>query len=174
MGIRGRYCFIVPVCDSAIYSYFCPGDEESIVLRTWSDPPASAGKDRTGVLAALILALTYTPRAGIAHDYMLTRIGVEPYREYLFKVLFGMKIEAAEGTLGQPGMLEMCETRPTSILGFLDWMDERWGDVAGEQRPEKQDDVEVFPGVHGWLIKEMGFAKDDLERIRSNLGVVSR
>lgn len=83
-----------------------------------------------------------------------------------------MKIDVAAG-LAQSGVLEMCETWDTTILGFLDWMDERWGDVAGEQKSGKEDDVEIFPGVHGWLVKEMGFEEDDLERIRSNLRVVN-
>jgi len=43
----------------------------------------------------------------------------------------------------------MCEIWDTTILGSLDWMDERWGDVAGEQKCGKEDDVEVFPGVLG-------------------------
>jgi len=28
-------------------------------------------------------------------------------------------------------------------------MDERWGDVAGERKCGKEDDVDVFPGVLG-------------------------
>jgi len=59
--------------------------------------------------------------------------------------------------MAQPGVLEMCEIWDTTILGFLDWMDERWGDVAGEQKCGQKDDVEIFPGVLGWLIKENGF-----------------
>ncbi|KAF8859968.1 hypothetical protein BDZ45DRAFT_801212 [Acephala macrosclerotiorum] len=47
----------------------------------------TAGKDRTGVLSALILALLDTPSETIAQDYALTRIGVEPFRMYLLKVL---------------------------------------------------------------------------------------
>jgi hypothetical protein len=87
-----------------------------------------------------------------------------------------MRIEIAAGAgtkneLAEPGVLEMCETWGTTILGFLDWMDERWGDVAGEGREGKEDGI--YPGVYGWLIKEMGFEEGDLEKIRSNLGVVS-
>ena len=36
-----------------------------------------AGKDRTGVFAAIVLALAGAPRELIAHDYELTRIGIE-------------------------------------------------------------------------------------------------
>lgn len=69
-----------------------------------------------------------------------------------------------EKGLAEPGVLEMCETRETSILGFLDWMDETWGD-AGNQG-------DTCPGVHGWFIKEMGFEKSDRDKIEARLGVI--
>ena len=80
-----------------------------------------------------------------------------------------MTIENAVGAgmekrLAEPGVLEMCETRETSILGFLDWMDETWGGDAGNQR-------DTCPGVHGWFIKEMGFENSDRDKIEARLGV---
>lgn len=131
--------------------------------------PSTAGRDRTGVLAALILALCNTPRAVIAQDYILTRIGVEPFREYLFQHFFGMEVKNAvesgmeKDSVG-PGVLEMCETRETTILRFLDWMDTRWGDAG------KRGDT--CPGVHGWFVKELGFQESDWEKIKVNLGVI--
>lgn len=47
-----------------------------------------AGKDRTGVLAAVILGLVGADADTINHDYCLTRIGTEPAREFLTKKLF--------------------------------------------------------------------------------------
>ncbi|KAA6410174.1 MAG: hypothetical protein FRX48_05595 [Lasallia pustulata] len=128
----------------------------------------TAGRDRTGVLAALVLALCHTPRAVIAQEYILTRIGIEPFRNYLFEQFFGMSVENAAGAgmekgLAGPGVLEMCETRETSILGFLDWMDEKWGDVGNQGH--------TCPGVHGWFIKEMGFEDSDRDKIEARLGV---
>lgn len=68
-----------------------------------------------------------------------------------------------EKGLAGPGVLEMCETRETSILGFLDWMDEKWGDVGNQGH--------TCPGVHGWFIKEMGFEDSDRDKIEARLGV---
>lgn len=48
----------------------------------------SAGKDRTGILAAIILDLAGADAETIDHDYNLTRIGVEPAREFLLKQMF--------------------------------------------------------------------------------------
>ncbi|KAL9615746.1 MAG: hypothetical protein Q9160_009290 [Pyrenula sp. 1 TL-2023] len=129
----------------------------------------TAGRDRTGVLAALILALCNTPRAVIVQDYFLTRVGVEPFREYLFRHFFKMESETAaepgmKSTSAGPGVLEMCETRETTILRFLDWMDKKWGDAG------KQGDT--CPGVRGWFIKELGFQELDWEKVKANLKVI--
>lgn len=48
-----------------------------------------AGKDRTGIAIALILALAGVPQEAIVHDYTLTRIGIEPVRELLQVKLMG-------------------------------------------------------------------------------------
>lgn len=48
---------------------------------------SEAGKDRTGILAAHILSLVKTPQKYIAYDYVLTRIGIELFREYLVGAL---------------------------------------------------------------------------------------
>ena len=42
-----------------------------------------AGKDRTGVAVALILGVAGVPPSYISHEYALTRIGIEPVREFL-------------------------------------------------------------------------------------------
>ncbi len=60
------------------------------------------------------------------------------------------------------GVCEMCEVRESSILAFLDWMDEEWG---GGGRVG-----DTVPGVHGWLVGEMGFGKGVLDRFVASLG----
>jgi hypothetical protein len=90
--------------------------------------------------------------------------------------MLGTGVEATAGAeikdrFLEPGVLEMCETRGRMILAFLDWMDERWGEVVGRGEDQKEDCV--YPGVEGWMIKQMGFKEADLEKIRKNLGVTS-
>jgi len=107
----------------------------------------TAGKDRTGVLSALIISLIGVPKEIIAEDYAMTRIGVEPAREQLLRILqeqIGCKIEEA-------GMEEMCEVRGENMIAFLDMVEERWG------------------GVEGYLEQKLELEKDDVWKIRSNL-----
>jgi hypothetical protein len=76
-----------------------------------------AGKDRTGVLAALILALMDTPPDIIAKDYVLTRIGVEPFREKLLGqllLMLGRERDSWDSTgkgFEEPGMGGLCGVR---------------------------------------------------------------
>jgi len=60
------------------------------------------------------------------------------------------------------GVREMCEVRESSILAFLDWMDDEWG---GGGRVG-----DTVPGVHGWLVEEMGLGEVDRDRIVARLG----
>lgn len=55
-----------------------------------------AGKDRTGVLAGLIHSLAGSSLEIITHDNLLTRIGIEPVREFLIAKLVGVNATPAE------------------------------------------------------------------------------
>ena len=181
--------------------FFCPKKNEKkktrvIIPCSHNINLKTAGRDRTGVLAALLLALCRTPRALIAHDYLLTRIGVEPHRDFLFTSFFGTsaakseaKFEATRGVgkMGAEekkkkeetkagGLRELCEVRESSILAFLDWMDEEWGSaceggrsVGGEEQHDEEEEKETASGVRGWLIDEMGFDDGNLDRIVERL-----
>lgn len=121
----------------------------------------TAGKDRTGVLSALILALLDTPQETIAQDYALTRIGVEPFRMYLLKVLLEqMGKETFEDALEEPGMEQLCGMKGSNILFLLEHMNEKWG---------SQGAGTTYPGVDRYLTKELGFQKEDLEKIKAKL-----
>jgi hypothetical protein len=143
------------------------------VFRRLMDPDAeggilfhcSAGKDRTGVLAALILALVGASREEIAEDYVLTRVGVDLFRAHLIEVLLKMIGKTGEDGLKEPGVEEMCGVKRQTILDFLDWMDEKWGDTG------KTSAGAMYPGVDGYLVKELDFTVEEVNEIRSNLGV---
>jgi protein tyrosine/serine phosphatase len=80
----------------------------------------AAGKDRTGVLSALLLDVLGAPRPAIAEDYAMTSerlpqvlerlVGMEPYREML------------EGTLASDH-----EARAENMIAFLEALDTRHG-----------------------------------------------
>ena len=114
-----------------------------------------AGKDRTGVLAALILSIFEAPEQVIAEDYALTRVGTEPFRDILMGKLV-QYIGDGEGVgLDVPGMEEMCSTRGPSIIAFLKSMDDKWG---GEGK-----------GVKGYLNEVVGLSEEDLVRIKARV-----
>lgn len=88
----------------------------------------TAGKDRTGVLAALIESLAGAEKSTIAENYSLTRIGVEPGRELLTSLL-----QNAFGgvDIRTPGFKELSSNDGAFILAFLDRVEERWSSVEG-------------------------------------------
>ncbi|RDL39357.1 uncharacterized protein BP5553_03697 [Venustampulla echinocandica] len=128
----------------------------------------NAGKDRTGVLAALILALMHSVPEEISRDYALTRIGIEPFREYLLKSLLQQMGKTPDDeTFSEPGMEAICGTRGDTILALLEWMDGKWGAFSAEQ--DQSDKKGAFTGVEGYLIERLGFDKEEVEKIKSRL-----
>ncbi|KAH6681782.1 tyrosine phosphatase family-domain-containing protein [Halenospora varia] len=137
------------------------GKGEGILLH------CTAGKDRTGLIAAMILALTGASKEDIARDYALTRIGIEPFREYLLRALLSqMGKSLEEGAIEEPGMQELSGTKGDNILAVLDWMDEKWGQDANDLAPQKS-----YPGVVGYMITKLDFPPEEIGRIRRNISV---
>lgn len=110
-----------------------------------------AGKDRTGVLAALTLLLIGRPHDEIIHDYILTRVGLESVRENLTQALalhFGSDHLSPEAF----GMLELSSVRAQSMACFLKTLESSYEG-----------------GVHGYLTTKLGFSAADIEQMRHNL-----
>lgn len=107
----------------------------------------TAGKDRTGVLAALILRLMNASDDAITNDYALTRIGREPARERSITRLARepMFAEAPEA------MLNMLSCRAETMTAFLHVLDEEYG------------------GAEGYLRSHCNFTEDDINLVRHNL-----
>jgi len=119
-----------------------------------------AGKDRTGILSALIMALMDAPKEEIAKDYALTRIGIEPFREYLLSALIQqMGKTLAPDKIQEPGMEQLCGVRGPTIVAVLEWMNEKWGDGGKGSHP----------GVEGYLTQELGLGLETIEKIKKNL-----
>lgn len=120
----------------------------------------TAGRDRTGVLAALIHGIVESPQDVIGADYALTRIGVEPFRERLLQSLqqqMGRTIDF--GSFDEPGLENMYNTKAPIIVAFLESMDGKYG----------RSEMGNYPGVKGYLAQELGLTADDLSRIKSRL-----
>ena len=104
-----------------------------------------AGKDRTGVLAALITLLAQgedrdEALSAAQRDYDLTRVGIEPVRELLLaKVLSYGNVD------------------PKDAGGFADL-----GAFLVELSRE-------YGGVHAYLSNHLGFTSEEIQHIRANL-----
>ncbi|CAH0035922.1 unnamed protein product [Clonostachys rhizophaga] len=119
----------------------------------------TAGKDRTGIMTALIFDLVGAPNDVIANEYALTRIGLEPHREkFLPHIIksYGKDKSAAnpDGTLSEEDIAKL-----THLLGsykevmaaFLERLKEEYG------------------GAEGYVKNHLGLSDDDINEIRTNL-----
>jgi len=107
----------------------------------------TAGKDRTGILAALLLKLADVDDQTIAEDYALTRIGREPARE---KVMARLRKEPLFASNNEAA-LNMFSCRPDTMLAFLSLLEEKYG------------------GVEGYLKGVVQLTGEDISTIRSNI-----
>ncbi|KAK1828267.1 tyrosine-protein phosphatase [Podospora conica] len=108
----------------------------------------SAGRDRTGIASAMLLALAGTDAETIELDYMLSRIGTEAAREILMG--FALKGSGA-ASVDTPGFRNMCELRVSCWRRF----------VRGLERE--------FGGWEGYVTGTLGFSGEELEVIKRNL-----
>ncbi|EEQ28874.1 hypothetical protein McanMca71_001062 [Microsporum canis] len=121
------------------------------VLRNPNQPflvHCTAGKDRTAVAISLLLSLAGVPQEAITHDYVLTRIGVEPVRDILLAKMTGE--------------------------GEVDWDSEVMKIVAGCEANAMVSFLEKLEksfkgGAEGYVVNELGFSIEEVEDIRQNL-----
>ncbi|KAJ5785225.1 uncharacterized protein N7503_010437 [Penicillium pulvis] len=111
----------------------------------------SAGKDRTGVLSALILLLIGRPHEEIIIDYLYTRVGLESVRENLTNAL---ALHAGTDHLSPEanGMLELSGVRASAMEAFL-----------------KTFETTYDGGVEIYLNTQLGFSFEDIVLMRKNL-----
>jgi protein-tyrosine phosphatase len=81
----------------------------------------AAGKDRTGMVVALVLRTVGVPRAEIANDYTLS---AECLRDQ-----FESELAAAENEDARAHVRELNDLQPANILGMLDRVDQVFGGI---------------------------------------------
>ncbi|MAJ87363.1 MAG: tyrosine-protein phosphatase [Cellvibrionales bacterium TMED148] len=106
----------------------------------------AAGKDRTGMAAALILAALDIPRATIIDDYMLTEkhFDSDNLMTIIEKHLFDANVEYWE----RDWLLPYCTVSVENIEAFFNAIDERFG------------------SVEHYLDQALNFGQDDRESLR--------
>lgn len=116
-----------------LYAHFVTqsGEELRTILRLLSDEHAFpalfycvAGKDRTGIVAAIILKLLGVPDAAIAADYAATADSFERFLE----------LAAQDGALGElaaghQAAQSLLGAEAETMLSFLGWMAAEYGSV---------------------------------------------
>ncbi|KAF8457523.1 protein-tyrosine phosphatase-like protein [Terfezia claveryi] len=109
----------------------------------------TAGKDRTGVICALILMLAGVRDEDIAKEYAYTAEGLASVKEGMLQYL--MKDKASMDGGGRERAENMLSSKPESMLRFVEIVRSEYG------------------GVEGYMMNTLGFTKDEIETIRSHL-----
>ncbi|OJA18919.1 hypothetical protein AZE42_07863 [Rhizopogon vesiculosus] len=129
------------------------------ILRHVRDKPnapfifhCTAGKDRTGIVAAILLKLVSVDNHNIAQDYSLTRVGREPDRPKVLERLMKEPLFAANSEAA----MRMLTSRYETMLAFLNLLEDKYG------------------GVETYVKTYTGLTDEDLQTIRSNLVVPTK
>ncbi|WP_068079533.1 tyrosine-protein phosphatase [Novosphingobium rosa] len=109
----------------------------------------TAGKDRTGIAAALVLTSLGVPRETVIEDYLLTN-----------RYLDGSKMMHAGTRTNNPSLAAMAKM-PPEVLRAMMAADRSYIEAAFKV-------IDQHPGgADGYLRDEMGLSKADLTRLRS-------
>ncbi|KAL7922801.1 protein-tyrosine phosphatase-like protein [Trichoderma austrokoningii] len=107
----------------------------------------TAGKDRTGVLCALILSLCDVPDAAVAEEYGLTTQGMAAAKPALVKYLVSTPAFAGD----EEGAERMLSSKPEAMVATLAMVRKEWG------------------SVEGYFLKEAKLSPETISRVRQKL-----
>jgi len=138
LGLRGMNRLMLRMSSKGIREAF-----DYVLVALESNPKHGvvvgclAGKDRTGLVIAMILECVGVPRKYILQDYAITatRIEQEPYfKKYLIDSLLHAKIDPKEWMKAPEGYLE----------DTLEYIDEKYGGIASYLRTIGKFNSECF------------------------------
>jgi protein tyrosine/serine phosphatase len=109
-----------------------------------------AGRDRTGVVAGLLLTLAGASEELIAFDYILSRVGIEPARE---KLLASLGKGQMNVDMAAPGFRNLANLKASCWKAFAKAVDAEYG------------------GFEGYVTGTLGFSEEEVAKIKSNLMV---
>ncbi|KAI1487961.1 protein-tyrosine phosphatase-like protein [Biscogniauxia mediterranea] len=144
-GYRDMYLEVIDVYQDswkAILEHIRDRPQEPFLVH------CTAGRDRTGVLAGLLLALAGASEDVIILDWLLSRIGTEPVRQMLLQfALLGSDASSQD----QPGFYNLTSLRRSCWETYAAALQKRYGG------PEK------------FVTDQLGFSQEDLAKIKQNL-----
>jgi hypothetical protein len=107
----------------------------------------TAGKDRTGLLAALLLSLAGVSDEVISEEYALTDIGLAPLRELFVERLLKNPVLAGD----EDGVRNMVSSKRENMLASLEMIQNE------------------FEGCEGYMRKWCGLGDEEIEVLRNRL-----
>lgn len=107
----------------------------------------TAGKDRTGVICALVLSLCGVPDDAVAHEYSLTDLGLGHRRDEFITAL----TRAGPLKDNPAAAARMVSSRPAAMMGTLALIRREYG------------------GVEEFVRGRCGLSDEEIEQIRKNL-----
>lgn len=109
----------------------------------------TAGKDRTGVLVALLYLLCGVGPATVAEEYSLTDLGLRDLKGLFSERL--LKNAALAGN--EEGVRNMIGSNKENMRATIEMVESRYG------------------GAEGYVLGTVGLSREELERLRENLVV---
>lgn len=104
----------------------------------------SAGKDRTGLFVALLLALLCLPHEVIAHEYSLTDLGLAHRKSAIVDHVLADPAFDGDRAAAE----RMVSSRKEFMLATLQYIDAEYG------------------GAEKYVIEKLGVTKEEVEKIR--------
>jgi protein-tyrosine phosphatase len=111
----------------------------------------SAGKDRTGMAAALILGAIDIPRDVIVEDYLLTQRHYNPER--LIEIIEGHLREAKVENWDRAWLIPYVSVHEDNINAFLDAVDNRYGSIKNYLKGPLQLTQDDLDKLHDELLE---------------------
>lgn len=115
----------------------------------------SAGKDRTGIFAALLLLILGVNDDTVCHEYELSTMGYRPEREKILKLVdegsLGSMVDSKLQNISSIGWRVLLSSTYETMLETLELINTKYG------------------GVEHYLVNAVGLTLDDIDTIRQNL-----
>ncbi|KAL5349790.1 hypothetical protein ACLOAV_004823 [Pseudogymnoascus australis] len=122
-------------------------------IAQWPTSPlllhCTAGKDRTGVLCALVLSLCGVDDETVAREYSLTEVGLARWREEVIAGLVASHTVPSD----RAGALNMLSARSENMMATLKMIRETYG------------------GAEAYIREQCGLSDEEIAQIRSSLVV---
>ncbi|KAI5817615.1 protein-tyrosine phosphatase-like protein [Pyronema omphalodes] len=112
----------------------------------------SAGKDRTGVAVAVLLALVGVDDQDIAKEYALTTLAVQEMSAALEKrIMASEAVQKLDESMRLDGVRNMLSSKPETIIALLNILRAEWGTVDE------------------YVMKACGMEKDEVDSLKEKL-----